>query len=65
MSWNDGAVPRTCHCSTCDAPPEPACTNCKADCAEIDERGLCAMCRPIDEETCEDWENRVAKRRPQ
>ena len=65
MTWNDGAVPRICHCSSCDAPNDPGCNVCREDGIEIDEWGLCANCRPNDEETCEAWEERTAKRRPQ
>ena len=64
LPWNSPG-PFVCHCSTCDAPADPACSNCKADDVEIDEWGLCEMCRPTDEETCESWEERTAKRRPQ
>lgn len=65
LPWNDGASPRVCHCESCDAPNEPACDICKADDVETDEWGLCEMCRPTDDENCEAWEERTAKRGPQ
>lgn len=62
-TWNDGARPATCHCPGCDAPPEPACAVCGEDCVELDDWMLCAGCRPLDEETCEAYEARIAPRR--
>lgn len=62
-TWNDGAVPRICHCSDCDAPPEPACKVCQGDGIEIDEWGLCAECRPTETETTAEYEERMQGRR--
>ena len=54
---------RVCHCSECDAAPEPACSTCRADCVPLDGEGYCPECRPREEETCAEWEERVGKRR--
>jgi hypothetical protein len=62
MTWND-TTPRTCHCDICDAPPEPACVVCRADGIDLDDWGLCAECRPLEEESCEAYEARIAPRR--
>ena len=61
--WNDGAAPRTCHCSDCDAPLGPSCNVCRGDGVDIDEFGHCPECRPTDEETCEEWTARTRARR--
>ncbi len=62
-TWNDGARPVTCHCSDCDAKPEPSCVICRADGVDIDDWGHCPECRPREDETCEAYEARVAARR--
>lgn len=51
---------RVCHCSTCDALPEPACSVCKADEIPLDfndlsDEYLCATCAPREGETCGDY----------
>ena len=44
---------RVCHCSDCDAKPEPepACSGCAADDVPLNDEGLCAMCQPGEEES--------------
>lgn len=58
LPWNSpGAT--TCHCSECDAKPEPACVVCKGDCIPLNDLGECAACQPREEETCEEYADRV------
>ena len=62
LPWNSpGAT--TCHCSDCDAKPEPACVVCKGDCIPLNDAGECAECAPREDETCEDWLERMKTRR--
>ena len=41
---------RVCHCDSCDAPADPACSGCRADYVPLDDDGLCAMCCPVEVE---------------
>ena len=52
---------RVCHCSDCDAEPEPACSGCRADDVPLDDDGLCAMCRPGEDETCAEYDARMGR----
>ena len=62
LPWNSpGAF--VCHCSSCDAKPEPACKVCGHDEIPLNNAGECAECAPHGEETCEEWRARVAPRR--
>ena len=36
---------------------------CRADCVPLDGEGYCPECRPREEETCAEWQERVGKRR--
>lgn len=62
LPWNIPG-PFVCHCSDCDAPPEPACVICRADYVGLNEQGECAECAPREDETCEEWADRVKWRR--
>ncbi len=44
-------------------PPEPACVVCKGDCIPLNEAGECADCAPKEDETCEEWLERMKTRR--
>jgi len=60
LPWNSpGAT--TCHCSDCDAKPEPACVVCRADDVPLNDDGLCAMCCPGEDEICEDYAARMRR----
>ncbi len=52
---NENAPLVICHCSDCDAPPEPACSVCGHDYIPLDEDGHCANCAPREDESCEDY----------
>ena len=40
-----------------------ACIECLEDCLPLDDFGRCAECRPLEDETCEDYAARIAGRR--
>jgi len=62
LPWNSpGAV--TCHCDSCDAKPEPACSVCGHDCTplewnDLSDEFLCATCAPREGEMCEEYLDR-------
>ena len=39
------------------------CAICGTDCVAVDWASRCAVCAPQGEETCDEWERRVAARR--
>ena len=46
--------------------PEPApeaCVVCRADGIDLNDQGECAECAPREDETCEEWEERMKGRR--